>query len=205
MGLWDVAAGANPSLVSGRGQGTPWTSRQLIAGPSLMSNVGFSISLKDTSTCSLTLPGAGIWTSDLPSGRIVANKKYFWQRWLLGNESSLTCNYLFNESPTLLKMHLAIITLYFSVSENADDILPFLHRYFQNKENEFYIHNSFYILANFGSLISCQSKQPATVVYNVSLKNYYDQALCGNHARRFVVPSVKMLTKSTHQRNSSSN
>ena len=25
-----VAAGANPSLVSGRGQGTPWTSRQLI-------------------------------------------------------------------------------------------------------------------------------------------------------------------------------
>ena len=38
-----VAAGANPSLVSGRGQGTPWTSRQLIAGPSLMSNVGFSI------------------------------------------------------------------------------------------------------------------------------------------------------------------
>ena len=28
-----VAAGANPSLVSGRGQGAPWTSRQLIAGP----------------------------------------------------------------------------------------------------------------------------------------------------------------------------
>ena len=30
MGLRGVAAGANPSLVSGRGQGTPWTSRQLI-------------------------------------------------------------------------------------------------------------------------------------------------------------------------------
>ena len=30
---WGVAAGASPSLVSGRGQGTPWISRQLIAGP----------------------------------------------------------------------------------------------------------------------------------------------------------------------------
>ena len=29
MGSRGVAAGANPSLVSGRGQGTPWTSRQL--------------------------------------------------------------------------------------------------------------------------------------------------------------------------------
>ena len=57
---------ANPSLVSGWGQGTPWTSRQLIAGPSLMSNVGFNISLKDTTTCSSALPGAGIWTSDPP-------------------------------------------------------------------------------------------------------------------------------------------
>ena len=27
------SAGANPSFVSGRGQGTPWISRQLIAGP----------------------------------------------------------------------------------------------------------------------------------------------------------------------------
>ena len=69
---WSVTAypfprghGANPSFVSGRGQGTPWISRQLIAGPSLMSNVGFSILLKDTSTCSSALPGAGIWTSDL--------------------------------------------------------------------------------------------------------------------------------------------
>ena len=43
-----VAAGANLNLVSGRGQGTPWTGCQLIAGPSLMSNVGFSILLKDT-------------------------------------------------------------------------------------------------------------------------------------------------------------
>ena len=59
-GLRGVAAGANPSPVSGRGQGTPWTSFQLIAGPSLISNVGFGISLKDTSTCSLALPGAGI-------------------------------------------------------------------------------------------------------------------------------------------------
>ena len=61
-----VAAGANLSLVSGWGQGAPWTSRQLIAGPSLMSNVGFSISLKDTSTCSSVFPGARIWTSNLP-------------------------------------------------------------------------------------------------------------------------------------------
>ena len=30
MGLRGVAAGANPSFVSGRGQGTPWISRQLI-------------------------------------------------------------------------------------------------------------------------------------------------------------------------------
>ena len=55
-----VAAVANPSLVSGQGQGTPWTIRQLITGPSLMSNVGFIISLKDTSTCSSALPRAGI-------------------------------------------------------------------------------------------------------------------------------------------------
>ena len=47
MGSWDVAAGANPSLVSGRGQGIPWTSRQFITGPLLMSNVGFSVLLKD--------------------------------------------------------------------------------------------------------------------------------------------------------------
>ena len=33
MGSRGVAAGANPSLVSGRGQGAPWTSHQLIAGP----------------------------------------------------------------------------------------------------------------------------------------------------------------------------
>ena len=66
MGSRDVAAGANPSFVSGRGQGTPWTSHQLITGHSLMSNVGFSILLKDTSTCSSALPGAGIWTSNLP-------------------------------------------------------------------------------------------------------------------------------------------
>ena len=37
MRSWGVAAGANPSLVSGRGQGTPWISCQLITGPSLMS------------------------------------------------------------------------------------------------------------------------------------------------------------------------
>ena len=60
MGSRGVAAGANPSLVSGRGQGTPWTGRQLIAGPSLMSNVRFNILLKDTLTCSSVLPGAGI-------------------------------------------------------------------------------------------------------------------------------------------------
>ena len=47
MGSRGVAAGANPSLDSEQGQGTPWTSRQ----PSLMSNVGFIISLKDTQPC----------------------------------------------------------------------------------------------------------------------------------------------------------
>ena len=60
--------------VSGREQGTPWTSCQLIAGPSLMpeatmqgygqlhirSNLGFSVLLKDTSTCSSAQPGVGI-------------------------------------------------------------------------------------------------------------------------------------------------
>ena len=55
MGSRGVATGANPSFVSGRGQGTPWISRQLIAGPSLMSNVGFNILLKDTLTCSAAL------------------------------------------------------------------------------------------------------------------------------------------------------
>ena len=46
MGLRSVAAGASPSFISGRGQGTPWTSRQLIAGPSLMSNVGYWICME---------------------------------------------------------------------------------------------------------------------------------------------------------------
>ena len=32
MGSRDVAAVANPSLVSGRGQGTPWTSRHMLLG-----------------------------------------------------------------------------------------------------------------------------------------------------------------------------
>ena len=63
----------------GVGQGTSWMSRQLIAGPLLMAvaasqganctsgaTLGFSILLKDTSTCSSVLPwGAGIRTSDL--------------------------------------------------------------------------------------------------------------------------------------------
>ena len=55
--------GAKSSDSMGVGQGTPWTSRQLIAGPLLMavaatkvlrirSNLGFSILLKDTSACS---------------------------------------------------------------------------------------------------------------------------------------------------------
>ena len=39
MGSRGVPAGANPSLVSGRGQGAPWTSRQLIAGPHFRSLV----------------------------------------------------------------------------------------------------------------------------------------------------------------------
>ena len=40
-----------------QGEDWYWISRQLIA---LVSNVGFSISLKDTSTCGSALPGAGI-------------------------------------------------------------------------------------------------------------------------------------------------
>ena len=65
--------------VSGWGQGTPWTSRQLITGPSLMAEATmqganctsgaisvFSILLKDTSACSSAQPGAVILTSDLP-------------------------------------------------------------------------------------------------------------------------------------------
>ena len=57
---------------SGRGQGTPWKSRQLIAGPftdgrghhascqlHIRSNLGFSILLKDTSTCSSAQPSLG--------------------------------------------------------------------------------------------------------------------------------------------------
>ena len=52
-----------PALSQGEGR----VSHQFIAGPSLMSNVGFSISLKDTSTCSSALPRAGIWTNDLLS------------------------------------------------------------------------------------------------------------------------------------------
>ena len=43
-----------PALSQGEGRVLP--GRQLIAGPSLMSNVGFSILLKDTSTCSSALP-----------------------------------------------------------------------------------------------------------------------------------------------------
>ena len=45
--------------VSGRGQVA--SSSQ----GSLMSNMGFGVLLKDTSTCSSALPGAGIWASDL--------------------------------------------------------------------------------------------------------------------------------------------
>ena len=65
--------------VSGWGQGASWTSRQLIVGPftdgrgchgarcrlHIRSKLGFSILLKDTTTCSSAQPGgAGIWTSD---------------------------------------------------------------------------------------------------------------------------------------------
>ena len=42
-------------LSNSQGQGTPWTRRQPIAVPSLTSNGGFSILLKDTSTCSSQL------------------------------------------------------------------------------------------------------------------------------------------------------
>ena len=61
MGLRGVAAGANPSprrVLPGQ-----------VASSSLRSNVGFSILLNDTSTCSSALPRAGIWTSDLPITR----------------------------------------------------------------------------------------------------------------------------------------
>ena len=72
--------GPNPVLLMGEGQGTPWMSRQLIAGPLLMAVaapqganctsgaiLGFSILLKDTSAYfSPTLGEPGIWTNDLP-------------------------------------------------------------------------------------------------------------------------------------------
>ena len=56
-----------------QGQGTPAHHRALTDGrgcharcqPHIRSNLGFSILLKDTSTCSAQ-PGAGIWTSNLP-------------------------------------------------------------------------------------------------------------------------------------------
>ena len=63
--------------VSGRGQGTPWTSRQLAEGPSLMVEAVTqganctSGAIWGSLSCSRTLPhaaqpGAGFWTSDLP-------------------------------------------------------------------------------------------------------------------------------------------
>ena len=60
--------------VPGRGQGTSLAHRRaLIDGrgrharcqPHIRSNLGFSILLKDTSTCRSAQPGAGIWPSDL--------------------------------------------------------------------------------------------------------------------------------------------
>ena len=61
-GRW-VYAGANPSYpgqVTSSLQGPHWWQRPPCKVP-MRSNLGFSILLKDTSTCS-----SGIWTSDLP-------------------------------------------------------------------------------------------------------------------------------------------
>ena len=63
-GLWGLL-GPNPVVPMDKGQGTPWMSRQLIAGPLLMTVaapqganctsgaiLGFSFLLEDTSACS---------------------------------------------------------------------------------------------------------------------------------------------------------
>ena len=61
-GSWGVAAGANPSLVSGWGQGTPWTSRQLITGEHWALTQGH---FNMQHAAFQHLPRAGIWTSEL--------------------------------------------------------------------------------------------------------------------------------------------
>ena len=75
-----TVTGANPSYLSEQRQGTPWTSRQLIAGPLLMAKattqganctsgaiLGFSVLLKDTSTCSSVLPQGSQDSNQQPS------------------------------------------------------------------------------------------------------------------------------------------
>ena len=78
--LWGrgVFAGANPSCLWARAgytlDKTPAHHRALTDGRGhharcqlhIRSNLGFSILLKDTSTCSSAQPRAGIWTSDIP-------------------------------------------------------------------------------------------------------------------------------------------
>ena len=61
-GSWGVAAGANPSLVSGWGQGIPWTSRQLITGEHWALTQGH---FNMQHAAFQHLPRAGIWTSEL--------------------------------------------------------------------------------------------------------------------------------------------
>ena len=69
-------------LSMGEDQGTPWMSRQLIAGPLLMAEAalqkvptahqaisGFSILLKDTSTCSSVPPQGSRDSNQRPSDR----------------------------------------------------------------------------------------------------------------------------------------
>ena len=77
QGVTGVFAGANPSCLWARAgcslDKSPAHRRALTDGRGrharcqlhIRSNLGFSILLKDTSTCSSAQPGAGIWTSDL--------------------------------------------------------------------------------------------------------------------------------------------
>ena len=77
-GVMGIFAGANPSCLWASAGYTlpplPAYHRALTDGRGchtrcqlhIRSNLGFSILLKDTSTCSSAQPGAGIWTSNLP-------------------------------------------------------------------------------------------------------------------------------------------
>ena len=98
----------------GIGQGTPWMSWQLIAGPLLMAVaatqgaictsgaiLGFSILLKDTSTCIPVPPrGARIWAGDLlitsPPATAAPEAERQWKM-----KHSCSCSLFVDRKPTL--------------------------------------------------------------------------------------------------------